>query len=51
MLEVVDGRDVFSHFLKMAKDSAPRIELGRSFHKQGTTISLHLCKLETKLSI
>ncbi len=27
---------VFSRFLKMAKDSAARIELGRSFHQVGT---------------
>ncbi len=26
----------FSRFLKMAKDSAARIELGRSFHQMGT---------------
>ncbi len=26
----------FSHFLNMAKDSAARIELGRSLHKVGT---------------
>ncbi len=26
----------FSHFLKMGKDSAARIELGRSFHQMGT---------------
>ncbi len=26
----------FSRFLKMAKDSAVRIELGRSFHQEGT---------------
>ncbi len=26
----------FSRFLKMAKDSAARIELGRSFHQEGT---------------
>ncbi len=26
----------FSRFLKMAKDSAARIELGRSFHQVGT---------------
>ncbi len=32
-----DGRDVFfSHFLKMVKDSAARIEFGRSFHQMGT---------------
>ncbi len=32
-----DGRDfVFSRFLKMGKDSAARIELGRSFHQEGT---------------
>ncbi len=29
-------RDVFSRFLKMGKDSAARIELGRSFHQMGT---------------
>ncbi len=29
-------RCVFSRFLKMAKDSAARIELGRSFHQVGT---------------
>ncbi len=27
---------VFSRFLKMAKDLAARIELGRSFHQMGT---------------
>ncbi len=27
---------VFSFFLKMAKDSAVRIEIGRSFHQLGT---------------
>ncbi len=27
---------VFSCFLKMGKDSAARIELGRSFHQMGT---------------
>ncbi len=27
---------VFSRFLKMGKDSAARIELGRSFHQMGT---------------
>jgi len=26
----------FSRFLKMGKDSAARIELGRSFHQMGT---------------
>ncbi len=26
----------FIHFLKMDKDSAARIELGRSFHQMGT---------------
>ncbi len=26
----------FSRFLKMAKDSDARIELGRSFHQEGT---------------
>ncbi len=26
----------FSRFLKMAKDSAAQIELGRSFHQEGT---------------
>ncbi len=26
----------FSRFLKMVKDSAARIELGRSFHQMGT---------------
>ncbi len=26
----------FSRFLMMAKDSAARIELGRSFHREGT---------------
>ncbi len=26
----------FSRFLKMAKDSAARIEMGRSFHQEGT---------------
>ncbi len=26
----------FSRFLKMAKDSAARIELGKSFHQEGT---------------
>ncbi len=26
----------FSRFLKMGKDSAARIELGRSFHRMGT---------------
>ncbi len=31
-----DGRDVFSRFLKMGKDSAARIELSRSFHQMGT---------------
>ncbi len=29
-------RCVFSHFLKMGKDSAARIELCRSFHQMGT---------------
>ncbi len=29
-------RCVFSRFLKMAKDSAAGIELGRSFHQEGT---------------
>ncbi len=29
-------RCVFSRFLKMAKDSAARIELGRSLHQEGT---------------
>ncbi len=29
-------RCVFSHFLKMGKDSAAQIELGRSFHQMGT---------------
>ncbi len=29
-------RCVFSCFLKMGKDSAARIELGRSFHQMGT---------------
>ncbi len=33
MLEL---EDVFSRFLKMGKDSAARIELGRSFHQMGT---------------
>ncbi len=28
----------FIHFLKMAKDSAAGIELGRSFHQEGTVI-------------
>ncbi len=33
----VSGRDVFfSHFLKMAKDSAAWIELVRTFHQEGT---------------
>ncbi len=27
---------MFSHFLKMGKDSAARIELDRSFHQMGT---------------
>ncbi len=27
---------MFSHFLKMGKDSAARLELGRSFHQMGT---------------
>ncbi len=31
-----DGRDAFCRFLKMGKDSAVRIELGRSFHQMGT---------------
>ncbi len=31
-----DVRDVFSRFLKMSKDSAAQIELGRSFHQEGT---------------
>ncbi len=35
-LEGKDGRDVFSRFLKMGKDSAARIELGSSFHQMGT---------------
>ncbi len=30
------GRCVFSRFLEMAKDSAARIELGKSFHQVGT---------------
>ncbi len=29
-------RCVFSRFLKMGKDSAARIEIGRSFHQMGT---------------
>ncbi len=38
MLELEDQikRCVFSRFLKMGKDSAARIELGRSFHQMGT---------------
>ncbi len=28
--------EIFSRFLKMGKDSAARIELGRSFHQMGT---------------
>ncbi len=31
-----DGRDVFLAFLEDGKDSAARIELGRSFHQMGT---------------
>ncbi len=32
----------FIHFLKMAKDSAARIELGRLFHQEGTFTFSHL---------
>ncbi len=32
----MEENDVFSRFLKMGKDSAARIELGRSFHQMGT---------------
>ncbi len=33
----------FSLFLKMGKDSAARIELGRSFHQEGT-FNLKVCE-------
>ncbi len=33
----------FSRFLKMAKDSADRIELGRSFHQE-ETFNLKVCE-------
>jgi len=38
-----DGIDVFSRFLKMGKDSAAQIELGRSFHQEGT-FNLKVCE-------
>ncbi len=34
--QVLAKRCVFRCFLKMAKDSAVRIEIGRSFHQLGT---------------
>ncbi len=34
---------VFSHLLKMGKDSAARIELGRSFHQMGT-VNVKVCE-------
>ncbi len=37
-------RCVFRRFLKMAKDSTARIELGRSFHQEETfNLNLHKC--------
>ncbi len=38
-----EKRCVFRWFLKMAKDSAARIELGRSFHQEGT-FNLKVCE-------
>ncbi len=34
---------LFSQFLTMAKDSAAQIELGRSFHQEGT-FNLKVCE-------
>ncbi len=39
MLELegqIKMEEMFSRFLKMAKDSGALIELGRSFHQEGT---------------
>ncbi len=36
---------VFRRFLKMGKDSAARIELGRSFHQMGT-VNEKVCESE-----
>ncbi len=33
----------FSRFFRMVKDSAARIELGRSFHQEGT-INVKVCE-------
>ncbi len=35
----------FSRFLKMGKDSAARIELGRSFHQMGT-VNEKVCEMD-----
>jgi len=32
----MEKKKIFSRFLKMATDSAALVELGRSFHQQGT---------------